>query len=119
MGKPGRSGARRLVFDLLKMIAWRVDSEEMANPEPVSLGLCGDKALREQSCDRDANDDFDAPAFGHIWAEAADDEEMVVADGEAADGDAEMPEEELKPSSNHAFVKFESLAETRGSSHVA
>jgi len=119
MGTPVRSVARRLVFDLLKMISWRVVSAVMADLESVSLGLCGYKALREQSYDPAANDVFDAPAVGHTGAEAAEDVKMVVEHGEAADGDGKVLGEEFEPGLDPGLAVRHAFAAENGPSHAA
>jgi hypothetical protein len=107
------------MFDLCKCFFWRVVSAVMADPESARLGISGYTALREQSCDRDANDDFDAPAVGHTGAEAAEDVKMVVKHGEAADGDGEVLDEEFEPCLDPRLAVFESLAADKRPANAA
>jgi hypothetical protein len=78
------------------MISWRVVSAVMADPEPVSLGLFGDKASLDQNGDSAANDFFVALAVRHAGVEAAENVQVVVEDGEAADRDGELLAEEFE-----------------------
>lgn len=87
----------------------------MADPESARLGLCGYKALRDQSCDPAANDVFVAPAVGHTWDEPAENVHVVVEDGEAADGDGKVLGEKFEPGLDPGPAVCHALAAEEGS----
>jgi hypothetical protein len=101
------------------MISWRVDSEEMADPEPVSLGLCGDKAALNQNGDPAANVVLVAPAVGHTWDEPAENVHVVVEDGEAADGDGEVLRDDFEPGLDPGLTVRHALAVKESPSHTS
>ena len=71
-----------------------------------------------------ADDVFVAPAVGHTGVEAAEDVEMVVKDGEAADGDGEVLSEDFEPGFDpglavrHAFATEEGPPDAAGNAVV-
>jgi hypothetical protein len=91
----------------------------VVDPSLERGGVVGVEARRRMYGDPAANDVFVGPAIGDAWVESAENVEVVVEDGESADGNGELPGEGFESGLDPGLAVFKTLAAEKGPSHAA